>query len=385
MTSRERVVLALEHREPDRVPLDLGGSLVTSIAIPAYSALRRRLGLAERAVTALAETDGVAAVDTDCIDRLGLDVVPLFPSPPDRAPLAWENEQGRWLRDSFGATLHEPRGACGFDYVGAPFAGEAVSLPDLERIAWDDLADPGFFRGVRERALRLQSETGCALFGMAPHGHDLLNRWFRIRGMMPGLVDLLERPDVVDGFLERFASSICRNQELFLEQVGDLIDVQFLADDLGTQSSLLASPGLLREMVLPRWARIVKTVRAHTRAKVFFHSCGAVAPLIPDFIDMGVEVLNPVQVTCPGMDTAALKRRYGRRLTFWGGGVDTQTVLSSRSPDEVRAEVRRRVADLAPGGGFVFTPVHNILPHVPVDNIIAAYDEAQRAGRYPRR
>jgi uroporphyrinogen decarboxylase len=231
--------------------------------------------------------------------------------------------------------------------------------------------------------MALRDRTPYALFGMAPNGHDLMNRWFRVRGMEQGLVDLAENREVAEEFFERLTVQICRSQELFLREAGDLLDVHFLADDFGAQTGPLVSPRFLREAIFPRWARIVRTVKASTRARVFFHSCGAVEQFIPDMIEMGIDVLNPVQVTCAGMDTAALKARYGRNICFWGGGVDTQSVLSCRPPREVREEVRRRIGDLAPGGGFVFTPVHNILPHVPIENVAAAYAEARTFGAYP--
>jgi uroporphyrinogen decarboxylase len=191
-------------------------------------------------------------------------------------------------------------------------------------------------------------------------------------------MDLAMNRDLAEAFFERFTQSICASQALFLAEVGDLLDVHFLGDDFGAQTGPLVSPSFLREVIFPRWARIVKTVRSATRAKVFFHSCGAVAQFIPDMIEMGIDILNPVQVTCAGMETASLKAAWGKNICFWGGGVDTQSVLASRSPEEVRAEVRRRMGDLAPGGGFVFTPVHNIMANVPVENVAAAYDEARR-------
>jgi uroporphyrinogen decarboxylase len=363
--------------------MDLGGSLVTSIALSSYASLRQELGLPVRRIETLVEADGVASVDADVRERLGLDVVPLLPGAPREPLQAWENEKGRFYRDPYGTTLVRPPGAHAFDYADVALPGPAIRMEDLDRIDWPALTDPGYYQGVRARGLRLRAETECAIFGMAPNGHDLLNRWFRIRGMQEGLMDLLLHPEVSEAFFERLTEVICRSQTLFLQEAGDLIDVHFLADDFGTQTGTIISPDLLRALILPRWARIVRVVKAHTRAKVFFHSCGAVEPLIPDLIEMGIEVLNPVQLTCAGMDPAALKSRYGKRIVFWGGGVDTQSVLAMGSVEDVRAEVRRRVSDLGPGGGFVFTPVHNIQPNVPAANVVAAFDEARRFGRYP--
>jgi uroporphyrinogen decarboxylase len=363
--------------------MDLGGSLVTSIALSSYASLRAELGLPLHRIETLVEADGVARVDGDVRERLGLDVVPLLPGAPREPPPSWEDETGCFYRDPFGCTLFLPRGGCAYDYVQPALPGPELREADLERIRWSALTDPGAYEGVRARGLRLRAKTDSAVFGMAPNGHDLLNRWFRVRGMQEGLMDLLLRPEVAEAFFERLTGAICRSQELFLREAGDLIDVHFLGDDFGTQSGTITSPDFLRAAILPRWSRIVRVVKAHTSAHIFFHSCGAIEPLIPDLIEMGVDVLNPVQLTCAGMEPAALKSRYGKNISFWGGGVDTQGVLARGSVEEVRAEVRRRVSELAHGGGFVFTPVHNIQPGVPAANIVAAFDEALRAGRSP--
>jgi uroporphyrinogen decarboxylase len=385
MTPRERVRAALAHETTDRVPLDLGGSLVTSIAVPAYAGLRAHLGLPAVAIEPLDAADGVARVDRDCMEALGLDVVPVFPSPRDMPLESGEEAGSAWYRDPFGATLVRPPGGYSYDYTRFPLVEPEVAARDLDGIDWESLVDPGYYRGVRRRALALRDGTPFALCGMAPWGHDLLNRWFRVRGMEQGMVDLAASRDVAEAFFERFTDSICRSQSLFLAEAGDLLDVHFLGDDFGAQTGPLVSPRFLREAIFPRWARIIGTVKSATKAKVLFHSCGAVSDLIPDLLEMGVDILNPVQVTCDGMDTASLKARWGKNLCFWGGGVDTQSILASGTPAQVRAEVRRRVGDLAPGGGFVFTPVHNIMPNVPAENVAAAYDEARSIRVRPRR
>jgi uroporphyrinogen decarboxylase len=196
--------------------------------------------------------------------------------------------------------------------------------------------------------------------------------------MENGLMDLVAEPEFAEAFLDRLCDTICTAQTLFLQQVGDLIDVHFAADDLAGQNGPLISPALWRALIKPRQARIISTIKAHTNAPVFYHTCGAVTEFLDDLIDIGVDILNPVQVSATGMESAGLKKRYGNRLAFWGGGCDTQRILPFGSPAEVRAEVRRRTADLTPGGGFVFNPVHNIQANVPPENIVAMFDEARK-------
>lgn len=381
MTPRERLLAALAHEEPDRVPIDLGGSVVTSIAVSTYVAVRRHLRLPDRPPRILEFVQQIAEVDPDVLDRFGIDVIPFFANPGAPAAVVDEPDGTRWFRDDFGAVLRQPPGCHYFDWQGFPLP--EPSLDDLARMAWPDpAADPARYAGLRERAERLRAETGRALFGMAPCGHDLFNQIFRVRGMENGLMDLIAEPDFAEAFLDRLCDTICTAQRLFLGAVGDCLDVHFAADDLSGQGGPLIAPALYRELVKPRQARILATIRAHTRARIFYHTCGAAVPFLDDLVEMGVEILNPVQVSASGMEPGALKKRYGQRLSFWGGGCDTQRVLPYGTPADVRAEVRARIAALAPGGGFVFNPVHNIQPLVPPENVVAMFDAALEFGRY---
>jgi uroporphyrinogen decarboxylase len=383
MNSRERVLMALNHEEPDRIPVDLGGSVVTSIALSTYAAFREYLGLPHREVRTLETVQQIAWVDEDVMERLGLDVVPVFANPAAgyQPVFTQEPDGASAFKDEFGATLRKPPSSFYYDWTAFP-----LSEPSLEALAhmdWPDPADPARYRGLREQVQELRASSDKALFGMAPCGHDLFNQLMRVRGIQEGLMDLVANLDFVEAFLDRLTQTICTAQELFLSEVGDLIDVHFAADDLSGQAWPLISPRLYRRLIKPRQARILQTIRAKTQAKIFYHSCGAIDEFIPDLIEIGVEIINPVQVSARGMDSAGLKKKYGHNLSFWGGGCDTQNVLSRGSPQDVVREVRRRIADLAPGGGFVFNPVHNIQPLVPVENVAAMFEAARIAGQYP--
>jgi uroporphyrinogen decarboxylase len=382
MTSRERVRTALSHHEPDRVPLDLGGSVVTSIGVPAYAALRAQLGLPRREIRILEVVQQIAEVDDDVMDVLHLDVVPVFADPPSGpgAVFTPDGDGGDFFKDDFGATLRRPRDCHYYDWREFPLAEPSIDA--MNRMPWPDLADPSRYAGLRSRVKALRGSTDRALFGMAPGGHDQFNQLFRVRGMEEGLMDLVANVEFAEAFLDRLTATIIVGQEHFLNEVGDLIDVHFAADDLAGQSGPLVSPSLWRTLVKPRQARIMAAIKAHTRAPVFYHSCGAVTEFLPDLIEIGVDILNPVQVAAAGMDTRELKRKFGKDLSFWGGGCDTQKVLPYGTPAEVRAEVERRIGDLAPEGGFVFNPVHNIQSGVPAANIVEAYATALREGGY---
>lgn len=383
MNSRERVMTALNHQEPDRVPIDLGGTVVSSIALSTYADLRAYYGLPGLAVRVLETVQQIAWVDDDMLDLLGVDVIPVFSNPPAGYQPEFIQEPGGSVafKDEFGATLRKPASSFYFDWQAFP-----VQEPTLEALAamdWPDPADPARYAGLRAQVQALRSSTDRALFGIAPCGHDLFNQLLRVRGMEAGLVDMLANPEFVEAFLDRLTDTICTAQQLYLDQVGDLIDIHFAADDLSGQLRPLISPALYRRLIKPRWARITAAIRARTSAKLFYHSCGALEPFLPDLIDLGIEIINPVQVSAAGMNTAELKKKYGKHLSFWGGGCDTQKVLNMGTPEAVRQETRRRIADLAPGGGFIFNPVHNIQPLVPVENVAALFQAARDFGKYP--
>lgn len=383
MKSRERLLTALNHEEPDRVPIDLGGSAVTSITKSAYAALRECMGLPRIAIREMETVQQIAFVDDDMLEVLGVDVIPVMPNPPSSYDAVFVQEPGGSVsfKDEFGATLCKPKNSCYFDWQEFP-----LSEPSMEALAampWPDPADPARYRGLRTRVQGLRSGTDRALFSIAPCGHDLFNQLFRVRGMENGLMDLLLEEEFAVAFLDRLTDTIITAQTLFLKEVGDLVDVHFAADDLSGQNGPLIAPDLYRRLIKPREARILQAVRSMTKAKIFYHSCGAIMEFIPDLIDVGVDILNPVQVTAAGMDASELKKKFGKHLSFWGGGCDTQQVLPRGTPAEVRQEVRRRIRELAPGGGFVFNPVHNIQPFVPPENVVAIFKAAQEFGQYP--
>lgn len=381
MTSRERVNSALRHEETDRLPIDLGGTVVTSIALSTYAALRDYLRLPQREIRVLELVQQIACVDDDVMEILGADVIPVFANPPSGAEtvISSGEDGSESFLDDFGATLRKPPGCLYFDWQAFPLP--EPSLEALADMPWPDAANAARYDGLRARVQQLRAASDKALFSIAPCGHDLFNQLFRVRGMENGLMDLLAEQEFAEAFLDRLCDSICTAQTLFLQEVGDLIDVHFAADDLSGQNGPLIAPDLWRALIKPRQARIMATIKAHTNAPIFYHSCGAVTEFLDDLIDIGVDILNPVQVSAAGMESGALKQRYGKRLSFWGGGCDTQRVLPYGTPAEVRAEVQRRIADLAPGGGFIFNPVHNIQAQVPPENVVALFETAREYRR----
>jgi uroporphyrinogen decarboxylase len=384
MLARDRVIIALNHEEPDRVPIDLGSTPVTGICRNAYADLLACLGLPGREIEVVDMVQQLAGVHQDVLQALDVDFRPIITNPPAGFRLRLRDEGDREsYYDQWGAKLSRPKaGGHYFDYVEYPI--KEPTLEALERYSWPDPDEPSRYEGLRKRARALRERTPYALVGTCDLGTDILARPQWIRGYAASMLDLAAHPDFAEAFLERLTQIAVGAWSHFLHEVGEYLDVAAFYDDLGMQDRPLISPTMYRRLVKPRHARIIETIKARTKAKVFMHSCGAISGFIPDIIEIGVDILNPVQVSAVGMgDTAELKRRYGKHLTFWGGTCDSQRVLPFGTLAEVRAETRRRIADLAPGGGFVFAPIHNIQPDVSGEKTLALYRTALEHGRYP--
>ena len=381
VTSRNRLKAALEHREPDRIPFDLGGTVVTGMNKVAYGHLRRHLGLPERPVEICHLTQQLSVIHADVHARLQTDVRPLDPDPPIRAPLATpiiRRDGYDVFTNEWGITWRMPvEGGFYYDMCGHPLA-HAESVADIERFAWPDPLDPARFATLRARAEHLaRDEQKPFVIGRPAAGTFELALW--LRGFENFFTDLALNPDLADALLDRITEIKMAYWAKALEKVGETALVVSEADDLATQRSLMISADMYKRFIMPRHRRLFEHIRKHAagRVYIFYHSCGAVRPLIPLLIEAGIDILNPVQVSAEGMDSAALKREFGREITFWGGGVDTQHILPRGTPQQVRNEVKRRIDDLAPGGGFVLSTVHNTQADVPPENYMAMWETFQ--------
>ncbi len=386
MTSYERVKAALEHREGDRVPFDLGGSVLTGINRHGYVKLRAYLGLPEREISMVDEMQQLARVDPDVLERLGVDVACVDPDGPGKPGLArkpvLEGEYWRMV-DEWGISWKMPAvGGHYFDMTDQPLKN-AETPEDLEKFPWPDPVDPARFATLKERADKaVFGEKKAYILGRQYAGIWETSLW--MCGFEKFFADMLVNEDFAHALMRKITELKIRYWEKALEAVGDNVLVISEADDLATQNSLLCSPELYKKMVYPYHKELFGFIRkkAKNPIHIFYHTCGAVKPLIPYLIEEGVDVLNPVQVNATDMDTKVLKREFGRDITFWGGGVDTQHVLPFGTPAEVRDEVKRRIDDLAPGGGFVFAAVHNVQSDVPPENFMAMWDAMREFGSY---
>jgi len=379
MTPRERVMTTLSLQEPDRVPVDLSQAVGDAITITAYRNLIQYLGLPDRQIRTLAKLSQTARVDEDVLRRFRVDFRRIDLGAPDNWKDQPVGEDG--YRDEWGVIRKRPEGGFYYDIVASPLA-EEDTLSALDRYPWPDPEDPGRCRGLRDQARQLHEETDFAVVLVVNCAFFL--RCAELRGWENFYMDLAANPTFAAALMERYLEIKLRIAELALEQVGENIDIVMVSsDDLGMIDRTLVSPAMYRALIKPLQKKTFDFFRARTPAKRLYHCDGAVYPLIEDFIEIGVDALNPIQVSAVGMgDTRQMKAEFGDRLTFWGA-IDTHHVLPHGSPEDVRKEVRKRIRDFGPGGGYVVCSVHNIQPEVPPENVAAMFDEAYQFGRYP--
>jgi uroporphyrinogen decarboxylase len=379
MTHRQRVLAALNHQEPDRVPLDFGGSRTTSIHVVGYERLKRSLGVEAPNIIADRMMQPVL-IDERILERFDVDTRALLPGAPDCGGDVELDEIT--YRDEWGVVRSKPPGSYWYDLKGSALAGE-ISVHDIARHPWPIPDDPGRTRGLRQRALELKQKGDYALVLGLTIGVVHVSQY--LRGFEDWYLDLAGDQDLIGALMDAIVETTMGISASLMREVGDLVDIIFTGDDLGGQSGPQMSPATYRKVIKPRHARFYRQVRDMCpRAKVALHSCGSVYRLLDDLIDVGIEVLNPVQVSAKDMDPARLKAEFGNRLSFWGG-IDTQRVLPYGSAEEVKSEVDRRIAEMGRGGGYLLAAVHNIQPEVPTENVIAMYDHARAIGQYPLR
>ncbi len=381
MDSRTRALAALNHREPDHVPFDLGGTGLTTIHVSAYRDLRRYLGLPAAEPQVLYRAEQLASVAADVVEALQVDVLPAKPGAAAAHRIELVDEDGsESYVDEWGIRWRRPKGhGLYFDMVEHPLAA-AETLAELEAHPFPDPLDPGRFAGLRAEAAA--ARAAGKLVALAGPCAGIVEVYSWMRGYEQFYVDLALNPTFVTAMLERMIDFKAAFWEEALQQVGDLVDVVVEADDLAAQHSLLMSPATYRTLIKPYHTRLFHFIKAQAPVKLFYHSCGAIRPLIPDLLEAGIDILNPVQISAASMDLQELKRDFGRDLVFWGGGVDTQQVLGSGTAVEIRDHVRRNVETLAPGGGFIFATVHDIQADVPPQNIMAMWEAWHDYGNY---
>jgi uroporphyrinogen decarboxylase len=384
------------------VPVDFGGTVDSTISAFSYQALRRALDLPPTLTRVQDVYQYTAVIEDDVRRALGVDTAPVLDQPvewrpgslpdgtPARFPARFRPETrpdgAQVVTDGAGTVLLKmPAGGHYFDPLYAPLA-DAEDVAEIDRcLAWIESYDRPehldlAYEDLAATARALRQASDYLLVGF--FGGHIFQAAQSLRGWEQFLVDLLRNQRFAQALLDRLAEANVRRFARYAETVGRYVDVIHFEDDLGMQDRPLLRPALYRRMVKPYHARLFAFARAKSEAVLLFHSDGAVAPLIPDFIEMGIDALNPVQVSAAGMDPLALKREFGREIAFWGAACDSQETLPFGTPAQVADEVRRRVDTLGPGGGYVLAPIHNVQAGVPVENVVAMFRAAREYGAY---
>ncbi len=403
MTSRQRVLASLNHCQPDSIPIDLSGHRSSGISAMAYARLRKCLKLPEKIIRVYDPVQQLAIVDEDVLQRFGVDTIELGRAfcledkywsdwvLPDGTPCqmpSWalpERVGGDWvLRSKSGRELGRmPEGVWYFEQTHFPFA-EQDDLDHVEEAfdecMWTAFATPPGpladgkegFKILADGAKKLRQQTDRAILGL--FGGNLLEIGQYLYRNDNFFMLLAGEPERAHRFLDKLVEIHLRNLERFLAAVGNNIDVILFGDDLGSQRGPQMSPAMYREYFQPRQRKLWNRAKGLADVKVMLHCCGGVRELLDDLIDAGLDAINPVQISCTGMDPAGLKRDFGKRLTFWGGGCDTRDLLVKGTPEQVKQHVREQMKIWSPGGGYVFQQVHNIMADVPAANIVAMFD-----------
>jgi len=416
MTPRERILAAIRHQGPDRVPIDMGATPSSGISAIAYGRLKKHLGISTGHNRVYDVVQQLAQPEEEILDHFGIDVVDLgrtfdvndadwydvklFDGSDAQYPVWFQPiaaADGGWRANAPDGTeiATQLKNMNFFDQTCFPWLDDYPSdltdtLPAamskvhwaaLAHSPWDHAGDEGFWDTLRANTLALRESTDRAI--MVVVGCNLFEWGTFLRRMDNFLMDLVAEPEQVERLLESLMEIHLRTLEKVCTAVGDIADVCRFGDDLGTDTGPFMAPATYRHLFKKHHTRLCDYVHRHSSMHTFLHSCGSIHALLPDLIDAGFDVINPVQTACRDMDAARLKREFGADITFWGGGADTRAILNHGTPAAVREDVLARLKILAPGGGFVFNTIHNILPDVPPENIVAmvaAVEEYNTAG-----
>ena len=383
MTSRERVLCAINHEEPDRVPIVIGISNATGIKMKTYQGIKELIGIdaPDNYIYEWPEL-GTAEIDEATMRRLHSDVrgvrdiraLETLKRNQEREPL-------RPFIDPWGSGQNEIEP--GVWYPGVHPLSEATAIEEIEAYpGWPDMSDPTRIAHVKETARHLVGQNEYAIMA-TPWLLFPFERAHAMQGMDVFLLNMALYPEFAEALLQKI-NEVCKAlMGPFLEELGDNVDIIKIGDDLGTQDRLLISPKMYREILKPLHANFIQFIKERTKAKVFFHTDGDVFSLIDDFIEIGVDILNPIQTSAGKMsDLDGLKKHYGKNIVFCGG-IDTQRILPHGTPEEVRQEVRRAIHLLGPGGGYMVASVHTIMNDVPPENVLAMVDAVEEFGNYP--
>lgn len=371
MDSRERMTLAINHHEADRIPVDIS-SRSSAIEKESYDDLKKYLGIAGKTDTFIRSH---AEIDEDVLELFNIDTryVRSIPSK------SWEtNGQDRLFTDQWGVPWRKQKDSYYYDI--ASFIHSEITREDIQKIHWPVLLTDKAIEEMRNKAANLYVQTEKSIFTDVLGAGIFEGAWY-MRGFEKFMMDMALDEKFTRTYLDKILEVLMDAYGKLLDAIGIYLEGILITDDLAMQDSLLMSPDMYRETIKPYQKQLIEFIQSRG-VSVIYHTCGAIYPLLDDLVEIGVKVLHPIQLSAKGMDAKKLKKEFGDRIVFWGGGCNTQKTLQFGTPQEVSDEVKARIDVFAPGGGFVFTPEHCIQPGTPPENIIAMFETVKEYGRY---
>ena len=380
MTGKERILKAVSHSEADRVPIDLGSSTASSINVKAYAALLELLGYKGEEIEFYNRLAQLAKVSKKVIRRFSIDTCCIFPKLISVEDFLQE-DNGSSVIDEWGIKWFMPKKEGHYyDMIYHPL--ENCSIEDLNKYKWVDGANPDRFTDIPKQIDEALPHQNALVLGTTV-GNGIFQTGNWLEGYFDFLCDIASGSSKAELIIEKVLEIKIAYWETVLDKWGSKLDIVFELDDLGMQSGMFISPETYKKIIKPRQKLLFDFIKSKSpHIKILFHSDGSIRSLIPHLIEAGIDILNPVQFTASNMNLAELKKEFGSDITFWGGGIDTQNTLPRGTPEEVEYEIRKNLEILAPGGGYVFSAVHNIQEEVPPENIIRMFDTVLKYGKY---
>lgn len=376
MTPRERMKKSLSRSEPDRIPIDMGGPQST-IEVGAYRNLLNFLKISSKEEVFLRAH---VVPDEKILEMFKVDTRYVY----FRQPQLWNSEKysDRCYVDEWGKNWKLARNNLYYELVSSPLQNSNADIGDINKYKWPIDTPKENIRRWKTQAERLYKETDFFLIADAI-GWGIFEESWGVRGLENFLIDLVSNIKFAETLLDKIMETQMERFEPYLEAIHPYIGVVCISDDITGQDGPIVSPDLYRKMIKPRQKKLIDFIKSKTNALIFLHCCGNVTQFLKDFIEIGVDIINPIQVSAKGMDdTAKLKREYGNNIIFWGGSCDSQKILPYGSRIKIEKEVKARIEDLAAGGGYVFAPIHNIQPDISPENIVALFNSAIKYGNY---
>jgi len=378
LNSRQRVLAAIDHKEPDKIPIDLGGTICSTISATANKKLKKYMNIDEdgELIThplldvVLPLPEILEMFETDC-RTVRLKAPSTDDGQEERGGYIQmslsDKPQGHAMPDEYGTSWKK----CGYDYSPVTYPLHDATLSDLKKYPWPDPYNPGRTKGMRKEAEELKNNTDFCIMADIMCGGPYENALW-IRGFDQFPMDLVSDEKMARAILDKITEIDIGFWDAQLSAVGDLVDIVCQGDDMGMQAGMQISPEIYRKLIKPCHEKLFSFIRSKTDARIWLHSCGSVYDIIPDLIEMGIQVLNPVQCSAKNMGLDKLKREYGKDIAFWGGGFNVQKI-PFMTADEIAESVKETLHTMAPGGGYIFAGTHNILPETKGESVYTAF------------